>query len=479
MAIRIFVTAFSALLSIPAYAIAQDTPVVFVHGFSGDQNTWQATASRLQQQLAIRPYIARLSWQAAFETQAAELQAQFGSLPASTIAVGHSNGGLVSRQWSLQHSLTGLLTVGTPNYGAPAVDNLHRMLQFNQALYNAVGMAGGAFAIDPATWNFVYLWVQGALIFSQQIALDTVWGAIGLGLQLGLPVTGQMSTGSYLIGQLNSPANIAREQSAIRARAGLAYVARDYWLAGPWRAFDPANADAYYYRMWAAISLVETAAAALATYYPTNSTAMWIANALYTVGGFIRAVDPAWCGFVTNDSSCNTFHDGIVPTQNQYLPGASNIVIGGPAHIQEPKEDGPVHYALLNYLGVRSRSDVPPPPGGGGNVDELGPGQTLFPGQTRTSGDGRFELAFQGDGNLVLYRLTDGVALWASATYAPGGEAAMQTDGNLVVYDASGTPRWSSGTANYPGAGLFVQNDGNVVIYDYYGYPIWATGTAQ
>jgi hypothetical protein len=71
------------------------------------------------------------------------------------------------------------------------------------------------------------------------------------------------------------------------------------------------------------------------------------------------------------------------------------------------------------------------------------------------------------------------VALWASATYAPGGEAAMQTDGNLVVYDASGTPRWSSGTPNYPGAGLFVQNDGNVVIYDYYGYPIWATGTAQ
>jgi hypothetical protein len=287
-----------------------------------------------------------------------------------------------------------------------------------------------------------------------------------------------MSAGSNFIAQLNSSSNVAREQSVIRARAGLAYVASNYWRAGPWRAFDPVNADAYYYRMWAAISLLETAASALAAYYPTNSTAMWIANCLYTVGGHLRMVDPAWCGFITNDSSCNTWHDGIVPTQNQYLPGASNIRISGPAHIQEAKEDGPVHYALFNYLGVRSRGDVPPPTGGGG-VDELGPGQTLFPGQKRTSGDGRFELAFQDDGNLVLYRLTDGVALWASGTYAPGGEAAMQVDGNLVVYDASGTPRWSSGTANYPGAGLFVQNDGNVVIYDYYGYPIWATGTAQ
>jgi pimeloyl-ACP methyl ester carboxylesterase len=479
MTIKAFAVAFVAFLSIPALTLAQDTPVVFVHGFTGDQNTWQATASRLQQQLAIRPYLPQLRWQETFETQAAELQWQFGSLPASTIAVGHSNGGLVSRQWSMQHPLTGLLTVGTPNFGAPAVDNLHALLHFNQGLYNAVGMAAGAFGIDPATWNFVYLWVQGALIFSQQVALDTVYGVIGLGLQYGLPVTGQMSTGSYFLGQLNSPGNVAREQSAIRFRAALAYVARNYPLGGPWRAFDPDNADAAFQKMSAAVSIMETAGAALATYYPTNSTAMWIANALFTVAGYVRAVDPSWCRFVTNDFSCNTWHDGIVPTQNQYLPGGSNILVAGPAHLQEPKESGPVQYALLNDRGGAPCGGATPPPLGSGSSDELAPGQTLYAGQKRTSGDGRFELAFQGDGNLVLYRLTDGVALWASGTYAPDGEAAMQTDGNLVVYDASGVPRWSSGTSNYPGATLFVQNDGNVVIYDYYGYPIWATGTAQ
>ncbi len=476
---KFIVWAWAAVLSVPAYSGAQDIAAVFVHGLAGDQHTWQATAARLQQQLAIRPYLPALSWRENIETQAGQLQNQFGGLPASTIAVGHSNGGLVARHWSRQHPLGALLTVGTPNTGAPAVDHLHDMVGFNQNLYNAVGMAGGALAIDPSTWNFVYLFVRGALLFSQQFAVDTVLGAAGLGLQYGIPVLGQMSTGSYLMGDMNSSPSIAREQSAIGSRAGLIYVARNYWLAGPARAIDPDNADRYFNQMWVSISVMEAAGAYLASSYPTNGTANWIANALFNAAGWVRWVDPAWCWVVTSDFSCNTWHDGIVPTDRQVLPGAANILVAGPAHTQEPKESGTVQYVLTNYLSVAARNggSVAPRPGGG--VDELGPGQTLFPGQKRTSGDGRFELAFQEDGNLVLYRMSDGVALWATHTYAPGGEAAMQGDGNFVVYDATGVPRWASGTANYPGAALFVQNDGNVVIYDYYGYPIWATGTSQ
>jgi pimeloyl-ACP methyl ester carboxylesterase len=479
MASKRIVLALFALFALSSGAAAQDTPIVFVHGFNGDQNTWQATAARLQQQLAIRPYVARLHWQEPFETQAAELQSQFGSLPASSVAVGHSNGGLVSRQWSRQHPLSGLLTVGTPNRGAPVVDHLHDILRFNESLYNMVGLAGGAFSIDPATWNFVYVAVRAALLFSQQIALDTVFGTIGLGLHYGAPVTGQMSTSSSFIGQLNSTANVSREQTSIAHRVGLTYVARNYWQAGPARAFDPDNADTYYSYMWASIYLMEAAAGVLSTNYPTNATAMWIANALYKVAGAVRQVDPVWCWAVTNDFSCNTWHDGIVPTTSQALPAGQNLVVPGPAHTQEAKESGPVQYALTSFMNVRLRGGGGEFPPGSGESDELGPGQTLFAGQNRTSGDGRFELAFQGDGNLVLYRNADGTPLWASHTYAPGGEAAMQADGNLVVYDANGVPRWSTGTANHPGARLFVQNDGNVVIYDYYGYPIWATGTAQ
>jgi hypothetical protein len=114
--------------------------------------------------------------------------------------------------------------------------------------------------------------------------------------------------------------------------------------------------------------------------------------------------------------------------------------------------------------------------GPGGPVT-LGSGQSLFAGQSVHSGDGRFTLVYQGDGNLVLYRW-DGVPLWSSGT--PGtspGEAAMQGDGNLVVYDGGGTPLWSSGTAGQNGAYLSLQDDGNMVIYSAGGVPLWSTGT--
>jgi hypothetical protein len=79
---------------------------------------------------------------------------------------------------------------------------------------------------------------------------------------------------------------------------------------------------------------------------------------------------------------------------------------------------------------------------------------------------------YQHDGNLVLYRVSNGAALWASMTFQPG-QVAMQGDGNLVIYSANWTPLWWSGTAGYAGAYLAVQGDSNLVVYDYYGHPIW------
>ncbi|MDH6135284.1 hypothetical protein P3T37_004694 [Kitasatospora sp. MAA4] len=90
-------------------------------------------------------------------------------------------------------------------------------------------------------------------------------------------------------------------------------------------------------------------------------------------------------------------------------------------------------------------------------------------------------LTFQCDGNLVLYRNSDGHAMWASGTYrsptpntldfshlgwieldsatygckigswpnqAPEGRAVVQDDGNFVIYNTSGVATWSSGTYN-------------------------------
>ncbi|MGW2874550.1 hypothetical protein [Kitasatospora sp. NPDC001225] len=93
----------------------------------------------------------------------------------------------------------------------------------------------------------------------------------------------------------------------------------------------------------------------------------------------------------------------------------------------------------------------------------------------------KYELAMQGDGNLVLYNRESGSAIWATGTYNhPGATATMQSDGNFVVYDTNRTALWSTGTWSAGADSHFVfQNDGNLVVYKGKGEgnPVWASGT--
>ncbi|MFL6075886.1 MAG: hypothetical protein ACJ73S_21045 [Mycobacteriales bacterium] len=107
-----------------------------------------------------------------------------------------------------------------------------------------------------------------------------------------------------------------------------------------------------------------------------------------------------------------------------------------------------------------------------------GAGQGLYPGQAVTSCDGRFTLALQQDGNLVL-RQGD-TALWSTGTTGravPTATAIMQGDGNFVLYDAASAAVWASGTSGQPGADLVLQDDGTLVVYSPAGVPLWASNT--
>jgi hypothetical protein len=112
--------------------------------------------------------------------------------------------------------------------------------------------------------------------------------------------------------------------------------------------------------------------------------------------------------------------------------------------------------------------------------DSLRPDQSLGTNQSITSQNGRYSLIMQGDGNLVLYRNSDGIALWASNTYlSPAVQADMQSDGNLVVYSADGTAIWATDTWTEGRSFLYLQNDGNLVIYRERGGSTWASNTVQ
>lgn len=109
---------------------------------------------------------------------------------------------------------------------------------------------------------------------------------------------------------------------------------------------------------------------------------------------------------------------------------------------------------------------------------ELVAGSELEAGSWLASSNGRYRLAMQADGNLVLY--WEGRPMWASNTAKhPGAVLSMQPDGNLVIYKGN-RPIWSSGTDRGGSAPYYLslQDNGNATIYSPARKPIWATGTA-
>jgi len=109
----------------------------------------------------------------------------------------------------------------------------------------------------------------------------------------------------------------------------------------------------------------------------------------------------------------------------------------------------------------------------------LGSSDILTPGQSLVSPNNAFIATLQGDGNLVVYRIGNSHALWASNTVNKGGiKLIMQEDGNLVLYTANGQAVWASNTAGTGDSFARMQNDGNFVVYTQ-GKPTWATGTNQ
>jgi outer membrane protein assembly factor BamB len=104
-------------------------------------------------------------------------------------------------------------------------------------------------------------------------------------------------------------------------------------------------------------------------------------------------------------------------------------------------------------------------------------GQTLSRRQTLTSVSGAFVLAYQDDGNLVLYPYDQDRAVWASGTYGRSvGECVLQEDGNLVVYDREGRAVWATGTDGRPVIRLLVHDTGVLLLQDETGDVIWSTG---
>jgi pimeloyl-ACP methyl ester carboxylesterase len=471
------------VLAAPAApAAAQDVPVVFVHGGFASSDTWREAASRLASTLQISPHLVDLPSTSVFEQQTAVLDAAKGGLPTTTIAVGHSNGGIVSRQWSRSRTLGGILTLGTAHTGLQLSARALDLVNFNYLVYNVAALAAGTASSSPDFAWLIAAGLQAYLSNVQWLSWNTASAVTSSVAVAGyVPLAPQVVPGSSFLTSLNAGSNLAREAGAVRRRVGLVYTAHDYWRAGMAVGLAPGSRETAWAILLVTPPALEYAAAWLDTRYgPTHLLARTFAMRLRSLAGMVRDMDPQWCYAVTGDRGCSVPHDGIVSVVNQHYPGGMNFAVNGPAHKEETrKSDGVIASVLTGVMGVVARGAAPPPPSGGGDgSDGLSAGQRLYPDQQVVSADGAVALRYQSDGNLVLYG-SGGRVLWDTATWGhSAGRAEMQLDGNFVVYDASGVPVWASDTAA-SGAYLRVHGDGYVMVHDASGVGLWWSGSGE
>lgn len=328
----------AATLSAGARCVqAQKQPVLFVHGLNSDGSIWQPAADSLRTLLPILGLRPSLSKKDTYLQQALSLK-QFaqsqsgGPLPDTTIAIGHSNGGIVSREAARNGlRLRGLVTVGSPQLGAPLVDHLFDL---------SVGDAGAWLANNLSepyryyrqfndSWPWIIAgnlanWLYNTAYYFPEATV----AAIAVSGQDQL--LGQMMTTSPVLagtGSLNGPSNLSTEAATIATRVQVTGQVADPWLGSLWWALTPnswaQNTSAqialyfalmdtfeYYYNYW---NLNDPDA-----YAKRAGAYLWL-----NAAGVVPWINGEWCWLIGAYSwppGCVS-HDGIVPVSRQLYPG--------------------------------------------------------------------------------------------------------------------------------------------------------------
>jgi pimeloyl-ACP methyl ester carboxylesterase len=363
----VMLLATSAIVLSSAAAFAQDRRVVFVHGIKSDGESWRAAADRLQAALAMRAETPSLSAGALYEMQANELQAYAGDVGPDVVAVAHSNGGVVARQWSRLHPVSALVTVGTPHRGAPVVANLGRYAKLNLNLLSSISDVFSLFAMDCCNWQSLLSSYSLWWSLAYDLASNSLWQiGTSLGLTVAQPVVPEMLPGSAFLSGLNSPDNLWRESAEVAARVAIVSEAHNFYWGGALRAAFPDHGDSVaYWRDVAKLGMDYAAAFLMATADYGDSLAFDIANGLLFCSHILAVMDEFWCQTVsvTGLGLCWS-NDTFVPEWSQMYPGGVSISTGfdGPAHTQETRmSDALLQEILTNYTSIPPRGNELPP----------------------------------------------------------------------------------------------------------------------
>lgn len=371
-------------------ALAQRQPLVLVHGFFSDGNSWSEAQTYFQRELPATTYAWTLGWEdRIFRQKNRLLDYMAGAgLPDTTILIAHSNGGLVARDASRSRAVKGILTIGSPHQGAPIAISVRSgaIQDLGATITYFADRAYDDYSVFPSDHFCLFDEEEGAYCDPfLPYALDAAYGmrVIGLtvaGLADAFLIQSVFNDGgalndiqpfSSLVSDLNAAQNLSREQAQMAGRRVALAAIYTGTAAHIWAGVRPAQAatltdvtDAiygdllyasfYYYNYW--------------DYRDENS--IW--KQMYwqdweRAAATLYSLDYDWCVLIGGvvQGNCD-LNDGIFPVAFQRWSGSGviNDNVYGPAHSDE-KASGAFHslakFYLLNTFGVQAPPSTNPP----------------------------------------------------------------------------------------------------------------------
>ena len=125
---KVVIGVMLGLALLPVSLFARRQPLVMAHGIRSSESTWSVTGPALFSEFPVSIVAKSTGWtQSPFAQATSLIASAFPGLPDSTLAIGHSMGGLVLKQAALDGAhIRGLATVGTLHQGAAAADNVRK-----------------------------------------------------------------------------------------------------------------------------------------------------------------------------------------------------------------------------------------------------------------------------------------------------------------------------------------------------------------
>jgi triacylglycerol esterase/lipase EstA (alpha/beta hydrolase family) len=367
--LRVAVLASVAVTTVTGQGQAQVHPVVLVHGINSDGSSWSDTRGWLESQLVVPVYNPSFYSRAALNEQAEYLKYfldnTFAGVPAPVL-VGHSQGGIISRLAGQMRPVGGIVTVGTPHFGAAAAGHYGMVQSLLGEISVGIGSLAG-FAYWPSSrcdlWCPSYL-VGMATGYSR--LFQSYLGSASSRYLGRDPAFGDLTPGSSLIAYINGSEFLAGEQGMGPIRYSLRVTAEQYYMGGPARLLMSGGAaygvgmtflGAYYYIMqevYRGEGAIDYSDSGSWAYLAAFVGASNLASILYNHADlWCSVIGTAHTGY-QGASACGP-SDALVPYGSMLWPGAVNDELFGPSHTDQTTDP-----LVRDYLARRLRPLVNP-----------------------------------------------------------------------------------------------------------------------